>query len=234
MRQIQACLARRLINGGSVVCRVLQKRRESPYIYRLRKGFLDKKFDLDELLSGVRWLLLSQYVSGGHGKLRREAHEITETAASTMAAANSLPRPRIIKNSAADGARHALAQAFLARSVSMLQRVISSASTEALKSALSLPTDIGGVASLLSDLAPHGVDLSAADPFIEAMARGAEHQKGSVGRRRRKPHVRSGGNCAGNYTAGSGQAARTTRFTSGPQRFRRVFISGVPVYPGVV
>jgi hypothetical protein len=46
----------------------------------------------------------------------------------------------------------------------MLERLTSSASTEALKSALSSPTDIGGVASLLSDLAPHGVDLSAADP----------------------------------------------------------------------
>jgi hypothetical protein len=55
----------------------------------------------------------------------------------------------------------------------MLERVASSASTEALKSALSSPTDIGGVASLLSDLAPQSVDLSAADPFIEAMARGA-------------------------------------------------------------
>jgi hypothetical protein len=42
-----------------------------------------------------------------------------------------------------------------------------------LKSALSYPTDIGGVATLLSDLAPLGVDLSAVDPFLEAMARGA-------------------------------------------------------------
>ena len=91
----------------------------------------------------------------------------------TPSAANSSSRPRTSKNSAADGARHALAQAFLTRSVSMLERVTSSASTEALKSALSSPTDIGGVASLLSDLAPHGVDLSAAEPFIEAMARGA-------------------------------------------------------------
>jgi hypothetical protein len=31
---------------------------------------------------------------------------------------------------------------------------------------------MGGVASLLSDLAPLGVDLSATDPFMEAMARG--------------------------------------------------------------
>src|SRR5665811_480883 len=74
---------------------------------------------------------------------------------------------------AADGARQALAQAFLRRSEKMLERVSSSASSEALKSALSSPTDVGGVASLLSDLAPLGVDLSAVDPFLEAKARGS-------------------------------------------------------------
>jgi hypothetical protein len=73
----------------------------------------------------------------------------------------------------AHSAQQALAQAFLKRSVKMLERVSSSASPEALQSALSSPTDVGGVASLLSDMAPLGVDLSAADPFIEAMARGA-------------------------------------------------------------
>ncbi len=73
----------------------------------------------------------------------------------------------------ADSARQALAQAFLKRSVKMLERVSWSASSDALKSALSSPTDVGGVASLLSDLAPLGVDLSAVDPFMEAMARGA-------------------------------------------------------------
>ena len=73
----------------------------------------------------------------------------------------------------ADRSRQALAQAFLKRSVKMLERVSSSASSEALKSALSSPTDVGGVASLLSDLAPLAVDLSAVDPFVEAMARGA-------------------------------------------------------------
>ena len=55
----------------------------------------------------------------------------------------------------------------------MLERVSFSASSEALKSALSSPTDVGGVATLLSDLAPLGVDLSGIDPFVEAMARGA-------------------------------------------------------------
>jgi hypothetical protein len=76
-------------------------------------------------------------------------------------------------HSTPESARQALAQAFLARSVKMLERVSSSASSEALKSALSSPTDVGGVATLLSDLAPLGVDLSAVDPFLEAMARGA-------------------------------------------------------------
>lgn len=73
----------------------------------------------------------------------------------------------------ADRSRQALARAFLHRSVKMLERVSFSASSEALESALSSPTDVGGVASLLSDLAPLGVDLSSVDPHVEAMARGA-------------------------------------------------------------
>src|ERR1019366_5570265 len=84
----------------------------------------------------------------------------------------SAPFPSMGKHPA-DNARQALAQAFLKRSVKMLERVSSCASSEALKSALSSPTDVGGVASLLSDLAPLSVDLSAVDPFLEAMARGA-------------------------------------------------------------
>jgi hypothetical protein len=67
----------------------------------------------------------------------------------------------------------ALARTFLKRSVRMLERLSVSASPEALETALSAPTDIGGVASLLSDLAPLGVDVSAVDPLVEAMARGA-------------------------------------------------------------
>jgi len=67
---------------------------------------------------------------------------------------------------------------FLKRSVKMLERVSSAASSEALESALSSPTDVGGVASLLSDLAPLGIDLAAVEPFVEAMARGSRHQAG--------------------------------------------------------
>ena len=89
-----------------------------------------------------------------------------------LARANRAPLPSMGKHPG-DSARQALAQAFLKRSVKMLERVSWSASSDALKSALSSPTDVGGVASLLSDLAPLGVDLSAVDPFLEAMARGA-------------------------------------------------------------
>ena len=66
----------------------------------------------------------------------------------------------------ARNAREALAQAFLGRSVKMLERLSSSASSETLKSALSSPTDIG-------DLAPLDVELSSVDPLVEAMALGA-------------------------------------------------------------
>lgn len=55
----------------------------------------------------------------------------------------------------------------------MLERVSSVASPETLRTALSSPTDLGGVASLLSDMAPLGLDLSAVDPFVEAVAHGA-------------------------------------------------------------
>ena len=82
-------------------------------------------------------------------------------------------KPRTAAFFRADSARQALARAFLKRSVRMLERVSAAASPEVLQFALSSPTDLGGVASLLSDMAPLGVDLSAVDTFLEAMARGA-------------------------------------------------------------
>ena len=90
----------------------------------------------------------------------------------TSAMTNSTAGPSMNRRPG-ENARQALAQAFLKRSMKMLERVSSSASSEALQSALSSPTDVGGVASLLSDLAPLGVDLSSVDPFTESMARGA-------------------------------------------------------------
>jgi hypothetical protein len=124
-----------------------------------------------------------------------------------------------------ESARQALAQAFLKRSVKMLERVSSAASSEALKSALSSPTDVGGVASLLSDLAPLGVDLSAVDPLLEAMARGAAIKQGLL---------TSGG---GGLT--SSQVSRVlgiTRQAVDKRRIRRALLavpngSGEYVYP---
>jgi hypothetical protein len=124
-----------------------------------------------------------------------------------------------------DNARQALAQAFLRRSVKMLERVSSSASSEALKSALSSPTDVGGVASLLSDLAPLGVDLSAVDPFMEAMARGAAI----------KQELLVGG--GGSLTSGQvAKALGITRQAVDKRRNRRALLavpngSGEYVYP---
>lgn len=69
--------------------------------------------------------------------------------------------------------RDPLALAFLKRSVKMLERVTAAASKDTLRAALASPTDIGGVAALLSDVAPLGIDLSSVDPLAEAMARGA-------------------------------------------------------------
>ena len=124
-----------------------------------------------------------------------------------------------------DSAQQALAQAFMRRSVRMLARVSSSASPEALKSALSSPTDVGGVATLLSDLAPLGVDLSVLDPFVEAMARGAAIKQ---------ELLTSGG--AGLKSSQVSSALGITRQAVDKRRLRRALLalpngSGEYVYP---
>ncbi len=70
-------------------------------------------------------------------------------------------------------ARQALVRTFLHRSVQMLERLSAAAPAEALDAALASPSDVGGVATLLSDLAPMGLDLSSVDPLAESLARGA-------------------------------------------------------------
>src|ERR1035437_8852839 len=148
----------------------------------------------------------------------------SKRSSAALARANSTPFPSMGRHPV-DSARQALAQAFLKRSVKMLERVSSSASSEALKSALSSPTDVGGVASLLSDLAPLGVDLSAVDPFMEAMARGAAIKQELL--------VSGGGSLT------SGQVAKAlgiTRQAVDKRRNRRALLavpngSGEYVYP---
>jgi len=69
--------------------------------------------------------------------------------------------------------RQALRAAFLRRSVSLLERLSERASAETLTAALAAPSDVGGVATLLSDLAPLDVQIDTIDPLAEALARGA-------------------------------------------------------------
>ena len=66
-----------------------------------------------------------------------------------------------------------LADAFLQRSSKALEHAVALASPEALKSALEAATGAGGVAALLSDLAPLDASVGVLDPFVEALARGA-------------------------------------------------------------
>lgn len=70
-------------------------------------------------------------------------------------------------------ARDRLAKVFLERSTEALKRLSTVAPADVLESALRAPTDIGGVASFLSDLAPMGVDLDEMDAWAEALAEGA-------------------------------------------------------------
>jgi hypothetical protein len=71
-----------------------------------------------------------------------------------------------------DTARQALANAFLKRSIDLLARLSARAPSEVLDAALASPTDAGGLALLLSDLATLDLNLDSADPLAEAMARG--------------------------------------------------------------
>jgi hypothetical protein len=122
-------------------------------------------------------------------------------------------------------ARLALAATFLKRSVKMLERVSSVASSETLKAALASPTDVGGVATLLSDLAPLGIDLSAVDPFVEAMSRGAAVKRELL--------TRAGGRLTSSQVA---SALGITRQAVDKRRIRRALLavpngSGDYLYP---
>jgi hypothetical protein len=132
---------------------------------------------------------------------------------------------RSTTGNSAESARQVLEQAFLKRSVKMLERVSSAASLESLKSALSAPTDVGGCASLLSDLAPLGADLFAADPFVDAMVRGAVIKRELL--------TSAGGGLTSNRVA---SALGITRQAVDKRRSRRALLavpngSGDYVYP---
>ena len=101
----------------------------------------------------------------------RTERRATTRFARTSSRNNSGIRNRATGRRGTDGARRALGQVFLRRSLKALERLSSAASPEALHEALCSPSDIGGLVSLLSDLAPLSIDLSSVDPLAEAMAR---------------------------------------------------------------
>lgn len=63
---------------------------------------------------------------------------------------------------------------FRRRTEALIDRIAGQASDESIAAALEAPSDVGGLARLLSDMAPLGVELERIDPFAEAIARGAE------------------------------------------------------------
>jgi hypothetical protein len=63
---------------------------------------------------------------------------------------------------------------FRRRTEALIDRLAGQASDESIAAALEAPSDVGGLARLLSDMAPLGVELERIDPFAEAIARGAE------------------------------------------------------------
>jgi len=63
---------------------------------------------------------------------------------------------------------------FRRRTEALIERIAAGASDEALAAALEAPSDVGGLARLLSDLAAIGMNVESIDPFAEAIARGVE------------------------------------------------------------
>ncbi|HSU13461.1 hypothetical protein [Longimicrobium sp.] len=63
---------------------------------------------------------------------------------------------------------------FRRRTEALIERLADQASDETIAAALEAPSDVGGLARLLSDMAPLGIELQSVDPLAEAIARGAE------------------------------------------------------------
>jgi hypothetical protein len=140
-------------------------------------------------------------------------------------AAAGTKRAQSVESQPVNHARLALEQTFLKRSTKMLQRLSSAASPEALKTALSSATDVGGVAILLSELAPLGIDLSVVDPLAEAMARGVTVKQDLL--------AKAGGGLTSSQAAA---ALGITRQAVDKRRSRRALLalpngSGEYVYP---
>ena len=67
-----------------------------------------------------------------------------------------------------------LRKVFRRRTEALIERLAAQAPEEALAAALEAPSDVGGLARLLSDLATLGMGVESIDPFAEAIARSVE------------------------------------------------------------
>lgn len=66
-----------------------------------------------------------------------------------------------------------LRKVFLRRTEALIERLAEQASDETIAAALEAPSDFGGLARMLSDMAPFGIAAETVDPMAEAIARGA-------------------------------------------------------------
>jgi hypothetical protein len=87
-----------------------------------------------------------------------------------MAHAAHLPARRTAVRPAATDLR----TVFRRRTEALIERLAEQASDETIAAALEAPSDFGGLARLLSDMAPFGISTETIDPLAEAIARGAE------------------------------------------------------------
>ena len=66
-----------------------------------------------------------------------------------------------------------LREVFRRRTEALIERLTEQASDETIAAALEAPSDFGGLARMLSDMAPFGIAADTVDPMAEAIARGA-------------------------------------------------------------
>lgn len=71
----------------------------------------------------------------------------------------------------------ALREVFLTRSRPALEQLAARADPATLRKALAAPSDVGGIARLLSDLLGSAVAIDAVDPLAAAIARGTQRKE---------------------------------------------------------
>jgi hypothetical protein len=108
-------------------------------------------------------------INGPEARIRPAKSAVKAAGKDTAPAREKAPAPPK-RGSVTDTLR----EIFLQRSESVLKQLAQQADSTALKRALAAPSDIGGVATFLSDLLGSTVEVSAVDPLAAAIARGTK------------------------------------------------------------